>query len=662
MSAKVKHPPLAMLQAYGLGQLAGDRREKVERHVARCGRCARLLGDVPEDSFLAKLKRVAAPTQSPEALAPGVGVTLAELPAGLRDHPRYRVTHRLGAGGMGVVYLAEHRVMERPVALKVIHPALVGSRRAVERFRREVKVAARLSHRNVVAALDAERAEGAHFLVMEYVEGISLDRVVAGHGPLPVGHACAYVRQAARGLQHAHERGTSHRDVKPQNLMLTSAGLIKILDFGLAKFVADTVVEVSGASGEIGAPSVDGLTRTGSALGTPAYMAPEQAADASQCDVRSDLYSLGATLFFLLTGRPPFDRATPEALWRAHREEPAPPPSSIRQDVPPELDAIVARLLAKRPEDRYATPAELAEALGPHCVSATSPAKERPRAVLDATDRRERKTDEPSPVIPRLGPSPKSGKTGSRVVGLTTLALAILITTAIVWRGWPDRVAGSSDPSGRGVDRPARTVPSPQPERAVGTPAVAKAGSRLRLLLVAPQTNLWYPDYGNLLQALRDGRIDAEVRVASSSRQPIQTTDHPPVPVDLVLTPTLPLDFDAVIFLGSYPPLSMEYVAEHPQRETAFRLIHASRKAGVLVAGLCGGAAVLAESGVLRGIDCARCPYILETLEKSGASRLLDQPVVVSKDHSILTAREPDSAWDLVAALVETLRAREQIR
>lgn len=665
MSAKLKHPPPSILRAFALGQLIGDHQAKVERHVSRCGRCAGLLDDAPDDTFLARLRGVAATTEPPDPLPPREtqpgGVSSAELPPGLRDHPRYRVTRRLGAGGMGVVYLAEHRVMERPVALKVIHPSLVGSRRAVERFRREVKAAARLAHRNIVAALDAERAEGAHFLVMEYVQGMSLDRVVASHGPLPIGHACAYIRQAAQGLQHAHERGMSHRDVKPQNLMLTRAGLVKVLDFGLARFAADTLIEASGASGEVGAPSIDGLTRTGSALGTPAYMAPEQALDASRSDIRSDLYGLGATLFFLLTGRPPFDLPSAEALFRAHRKEPAPPPSSVRKEVPPELDAVVLKLLAKRPEDRHATPGELAEALSPFRDWGT-PLPGEPSAAHDpfADLVLERETALPS--RPNRVQKPRRARTRARTAGLTLLVLLAAITVGIFARNWSSVGGDSATARQANLSPPARAIEPSTAPRESGAPEIAVARPRLRLLLVAPRVNLWYPDYGNILQALRDLRIDAEVRVASSlSTQPLQTQDHPPIPVDLILTPEVAPNFDAVVFLGGNPPLSIEYVADPRQHATAFRLIATARKAGVPIAGLCGGAAVLAKAGALDGIDCARSPYILETLEQSGASRLLDQPVVISRDHAIVTARDPDAAWDLMTALVQTLKARGKV-
>jgi serine/threonine protein kinase len=272
------------------------------------------------------------------------------VPEALARHERYRVVRLLGEGGMGSVYEAEQLVMQRRVALKVIHRAYTANPAAVERFRREVRVAARLAHPNIVTAYDAETAGDSHFLVMEYVEGVSLARLVRERGPLPVAEACAYVRQAALGLQHAHERGLVHRDVKPDNLIRCADGTVKVLDFGLAALTA-----------ERGA----GLTEENVVMGTPDYMAPEQAEDSRSADIRADLYSLGCTLYYLLTGKAPYPAPTPLLKVLAHREQPVPSVREARPDVPRELAAVVGRLLAKRPEDRYQTPGEVAAALEP---------------------------------------------------------------------------------------------------------------------------------------------------------------------------------------------------------------------------------------------------------------------------------------------------------
>ena len=280
-------------------------------------------------------------------------------PAELAGHPRYRILKRLGGGGMGVVYQAEHVFMERLVALKVINRRYTANPAAVERFHREIRAAARLHHPNIVAVYDAERSGDVHFLVMECIDGVSLDRLVAEKGPLPVAEACGYVRQAALGLHHAHETGLVHRDLKPHNLIRDADGVVKLLDFGLA-----SVVE----GGQ------DRLTRTNVVMGTPNYMAPEQSVDTRSADARSDIYSVGCTLYHLLTGRPPFPRSSTLLTLIAHRKEAAPPVRARRPDVSAGLAAILDRMMAKAPADRFQTAAEVAAALEPF-TDARGPAR-----------------------------------------------------------------------------------------------------------------------------------------------------------------------------------------------------------------------------------------------------------------------------------------------
>jgi tRNA A-37 threonylcarbamoyl transferase component Bud32 len=291
------------------------------------------------------------------------------VPLALARHERYRVVRLVGQGGMGAVYEAEHLVMQRAVALKVIRSAYTAQAGAVERFRREARVAARLSHPNIVAAFDAEHVGDMHFLVMEYVEGTTLARLVKERGPLPVREACEYVRQAALGLQHAHERGLVHRDVKPGNLMLTPDGTVKVVDFGLAALAPE------GGAG--------GLTETDALMGTPDYMAPEQAEDARTADIRADVYSLGCTLYYLLTGRIPYPAPTLVQKILAHREQALPSLRQTRPEVPRELAGVMARMLAKKPADRYQTPAEVAAALTPFAQPpAAQPPRQRRRVLV----------------------------------------------------------------------------------------------------------------------------------------------------------------------------------------------------------------------------------------------------------------------------------------
>jgi serine/threonine protein kinase len=320
------------------------------------------------------------------------------IPAELANHPRYRVVKLLGRGGMGDVYQAEHRLMHRMVALKLIKERCVRNPAAIDRFHREVRAAARLVHPHIVTAYDAEQAGDLHFLVMEYVDGVELAEVVKRQGPLPVREACDYVRQAALGLQHAYEQGMVHRDIKPHNLMVTNvrksesvrreaasatdaasasttSGVVKILDFGLASLTAeeivDTLVDDADATGGLAASQ---LTAVGTVMGTPDYIAPEQALDAHAADIRADIYGLGAPCTICW---PAIRRSRRARLWVNCWPIPASrlrPLSQLRQDVPAELDSIVRRMMAKSPDDRFATPAEVAAALAPFAgVAPASP-------------------------------------------------------------------------------------------------------------------------------------------------------------------------------------------------------------------------------------------------------------------------------------------------
>ncbi len=292
------------------------------------------------------------------------------LAAILDRHPRYRILSPLGTGGMGIVYKAEHKLMGRPVALKVIKHLSAQQPVLVKRFLQEVKALARVTHPNIVTSYDADQAGDLHFLVMEYVEGISLKELVETNGPLPVVQACRCIRQAAEGLQYAHDQGMVHRDIKPDNLLLAGNGQVKVLDFGLARFLE----EESGAGD---------LTEPGLVMGTPDYIAPEQALDAHQADVRADIYSLGCTLYYLLAGQPPFAGAKSIQKIFAHREQKPPSLSIHRPDLPPGLIQVVERMLAKDPARRYQTAAAVAEALAPFADSGSAaPPPRRPRWPL----------------------------------------------------------------------------------------------------------------------------------------------------------------------------------------------------------------------------------------------------------------------------------------
>jgi serine/threonine protein kinase len=377
------HPSSQQVEAYCSGKLPARDAAAFELHLSDCEHCAALVRQQQGSTLDAPAFRPAPPRDATafdssaihrDVTVVPTGNVLAgreEIPADLAQHPRYHVQHLLGVGGMGKVYRAEHRVMGRAVALKVINPALVVDPVAVERFHREVKTAAKLNHPNIVISYDAEQAGRLHFLVMEFVEGVDLGWVVEKQGPLPVPTACDYLRQAALGLQHAHELGMVHRDIKPENLMLTNKGEVKILDFGLARFASETSKRGN-------------LTESGSLMGTPDYMAPEQADDARRADIRADIYSLGCVLYFLLTGQAPFPKHGLIAKVMAHREETAKPVASFRKDVPTNLTAVVERMMAKNPAKRLQTPAEVAQALMPFTGSPDARPRRWPFALVTA--------------------------------------------------------------------------------------------------------------------------------------------------------------------------------------------------------------------------------------------------------------------------------------
>ncbi len=276
----------------------------------------------------------------------------------------YKILDQLGQGGMGRVYKALHQTMNRTVALKVLAPHLVKTSKAQKLFLREVQAAAKLNHPNIVTAYDANQVSGRHFLAMEYVDGPNLEQLVREQGQMPVEMACEIIRQAANGLQHAHEHDMIHRDIKPANLLLQPAKnlqsfVVKILDFGLAKLLQPATQDL-GRTVE---------TKENTVMGTPDFLSPEQARNLHQVDGRSDLYSLGCTFYYLLTGKVPFPGGTTlEKLLRHASVEPA-AVENFRGDVPAPVSAILKKLLAKDTADRFQTPLELSGALAPFAVA-----------------------------------------------------------------------------------------------------------------------------------------------------------------------------------------------------------------------------------------------------------------------------------------------------
>jgi serine/threonine protein kinase len=357
------------LAHYGQGKLTGEAFERVDEHIRGCPRCVSQLEQVPQDSWMRRLHTPKSDTTPPSrAVDPGEPwpVTTPDVPEGMTQLSHYRLLGRLGQGGMGTVYRAKDTSMDRVVALKLISTEGLGNPEVAQRFKNEVRAAAKLEHANIVRAYHAELDSEPLFLVMELVEGVDLYSYVNNKGPLSVKQAAHFVHQAARGLQHAHEKGLVHRDIKPQNLMVTRKGQVKVLDFGLAKQVSAT-------------RSKPGATAMGLMMGTPEYMAPEQSTNARDVDIRADVYSLGCTLWFLLTGESPFRGEVMLDVILAHHQGERPWLRDHRPDVPEELAQIVSKMMAKAPSERYQTPAEVAKALQPFAT--TGGAAEQPPSL-----------------------------------------------------------------------------------------------------------------------------------------------------------------------------------------------------------------------------------------------------------------------------------------
>lgn len=278
---------------------------------------------------------------------------------------QYLLQAKLGEGGMGQVFRALDRTMHRVVAVKLIRPEVLDNPGNVERFLKEIRAVASLRHPNIVLAYHAGQVGSTHFLVMEYVEGKDLGRLVIEKHPLPVASVCEWGRQAALALQHVGEKGLVHRDVKPSNLLLASGGDVKLLDLGLVR--VRTLRDAAGDSGS---------TRHGTMMGTPDYLAPEQIADAAGVDIRADVYSLGCTLYHLLAGRPPFPGEDLSAKIRSHLTEEAQPVERLRPDLPAGLGEVVRRMMRKDRADRYQSPREVVDALAGFAAPGRSPVAE----------------------------------------------------------------------------------------------------------------------------------------------------------------------------------------------------------------------------------------------------------------------------------------------
>ncbi len=356
------------LQDWLAGLMPVEVADPLFAHMQHCPSCQAKLQTLNDatDTLIDGLRRPLAPdtflkeSQFQEAVtrAKAIGdstfqrnTTVTELaPSISGELGEYRILEKLGEGGMGTVYKAVHTRLDRTVALKVLPSDERANERTYARLEREMKAVGSLDHFHIVRALDAREIEGTCCLVLEYIDGIDLAKLVQQRGPLAVGEACRLICQAATGLQHAHEHGLIHRDVKPSNLMVDSHGQLKILDLGLARWRLE---EKGGGD----------LTRIGQTMGTAEYMAPEQASDSHSVDQRADIYSLGCTLHYLLIGRPPYPGDSEFRILTSHHQSPIPSLLATRRDIPRCLDRVFQRMLAKTPAARQASMSEVVDDL-----------------------------------------------------------------------------------------------------------------------------------------------------------------------------------------------------------------------------------------------------------------------------------------------------------
>ncbi|QDU93914.1 protein kinase domain-containing protein [Lignipirellula cremea] len=524
----------------------------------------------------------------------------------------YTLLDQLGKGGMGLVFKARHSRMNRLVALKVLPPSATQSADRVGRFRREVEMAARLHHENIIVSHDADQAAGVHFLVMEYVAGEDLSKRVKREGPLPLSNALLCMLQAARGLEYAHEQGMVHRDIKPSNLLLDPQGVVKVLDLGLARWENDLLD--------------DGLTRSGMVMGTIDYMAPEQALNSRHADYRSDIYSLGCTLFFLLTGRALHQGETVMEKLIAHRELPAPLIRAFRPDAPAALQTLFERMVAKDPRDRFATMGETAAALAALLAQA-EPAWSAAPALAARID------DAPS-TARNLGPGMSSTvgislsasstghAAGSGPTALMPAASAAPVTTAmsltapmsVLPGAMSASTPGSTAPSsGQRISRRTWWIGAGVAGIAIllmasaggiaaygmrGNSAAIANGGRGRVAVVLPQSGFNGYDFKQVQSALAKDGI--QLALVSASPRKISPTDGNggPLTPELLLQDVRPRDFDAVLFCSGD---QSGYLKSPQEKAQAKELITEMRASQRVLGAVGNGAMVLACAGALKG-------------------------------------------------------------
>lgn len=590
------HPSHASLTAFGLGECDSSESTAIEIHLRECDACCEVLSNLPEDGLIARLgkhvmvgetNKIVARQRETE-VGPTRTVGFSEVADSLRNHPKYELVRKLGEGGMGVVYLVRHRLMNRLVALKVIAPKLIQDADARRRFLREVQIAAKLNHANIVSAFDADEIAGNPCLVSEYFDAESVENWV-GRGRLSIENACDIACQVAEGIGHAHEHDLIHRDIKPQNILVAQDGTVKVVDFGLARYATTTNAENQSVTSE------------GLIVGTPDFMSPEQIREQA-VDHRSDIYSLGCTLYYLLVGSAPYaDSARMEKLGDHLNSTPV-SLKTIRPDVPPQLEAAVSKMMNKTPAERYQTAAEVCSEL--QRISPKEITQETiPPAAIDQVVHGGRLR--PRATVPRL------------LLGLTLLIVTGLFASQLWW-GSPaaDRIE-------------------------VLTPELKERS--WKLLVVMPEDPVMR-DYDLLYRALDDLELTYEVSSTSSASQ----LEY--VPHVIPLQSVTPSQFDAVIFLGpeKYEQTGLTTL---PGRSDVERIVNDIRSRNQPIASFGTGVWTLANLDLLKGKSVADCKHTnREDRRRSGAVWQPDETLVV--DDYLITGTDAIDAKSFVTTLL----------
>ena len=554
------HPNNQQLSEFLLGRLDEEDRVEIERHIQDCQTCWSYLGTVADDD-LVTLAKACDSKNVQVGQTDQVGTTdLQEL----GHNSSYRLLEKIGSGGMGDVYRAEHRIMGRTVAIKLVQKSLTGNPLAIQRFRNEVKSAARLTHPNIVTAFDAESMGETHFLVTEYIDGIDLAKKIQQDGPMDMRAAIDAMRQVAKGLDYAANQSMIHRDIKPQNLIIDRDGHVRILDFGLAKLVHENRLENSDMTG--------GLTAAHTTLGTPDFVAPEQAKDSRNADFRSDVYSLGCTLYFLITGNVPFPNCSPLEKISSHLLKEFPP---LPVGVSETAASLLRKMVAKDPNSRFQSYQELIDALD-H-VSGENP------TTVEITSQEK-------PLLDRR----------ALLVGMG--ALSIVLITAAAWSAW-------------------------------GLGPLSLLTSRLgppKVLYVIPN-GVYLPDYLDSYQAFE--RAGATVSTTSKQKwvEPGDDQSAESLEVDLTLDEVDSREFNVVVFVGGN---TWSLVSEDESGKDVFRIIRGIQKNGGIIAGICGGINVLAGHGMLDDKRYSDFPLELTAENATPVEQpvVADQTIVTTPD------------------------------